>query len=71
AVPFVVTGLLGGFTTFSTYTVQTVELGLRSGFGAGLAYLLATLVAALIAVEVGFMSTRWRRRDRPGVPIRW
>ncbi|MBA3524093.1 MAG: CrcB family protein, partial [Geodermatophilaceae bacterium] len=25
--PFVVTGVLGGFTTFSTYTVQTVDLG--------------------------------------------
>lgn len=70
-VPFVVTGLLGGFTTFSTYTVQTIDLGLRSGAGASLAYLLATPVSALVAVEVGFTVVRWRRRDRPGVPIRW
>lgn len=68
--PFVVTGLLGGYTTFSTYTVQTVELGLRSGFGAGAGYLVATLVAALVAVETGFLAVRWWRRDRPGVPIR-
>lgn len=56
--PFVVTGLLGGFTTFSTYTLQAVDLALRGQAGIATGYLLATLVAALLAVEAGLLVSR-------------
>ncbi|MEU4873080.1 CrcB family protein [Streptomyces sp. NPDC021608] len=56
--PFFGTGVLGGFTTFSTYAVD-----IRALFGAGsaataLAYLAATLSAALFAVWLAATATR-------------
>ncbi|MER6671799.1 CrcB family protein [Streptomyces sp. NPDC000983] len=56
--PFFGTGVLGGFTTFSTYAVD-----IRTLFGSGhpqtaLAYLAATLVAALAAVALATAGTR-------------
>ena len=51
--PFVGVGLLGGYTTFSTYAVQAGTL-LRGQHGAlFLAYLLGTLLAAMLAVTAG------------------
>jgi len=67
--PFVVTGLLGGFTTFSTYAVQIVDVALRGQAAIAAGYLLGTLVLALIGVEVGLLASRWlayRARVRPG-----
>jgi len=64
--PFLTTGVLGGFTTFSTYAVDTD--GLLAGTGAqltlGLAYLIGTLAAALAAVWCG----AWLARHTPGAP---
>jgi fluoride exporter len=56
--PLLATGVLGGFTTFSTYAVQT---RLLVGEGQGplaAAYLLGTLVLALLAVRVGTVAAR-------------
>jgi CrcB protein len=69
--PFVGVGLLGGFTTFSTYAVQTQQLFAQEAPGTALVYLFGTLVAALLAVETGMMLTRWaarghRHRKGPG-----
>ncbi|MBQ0883168.1 MULTISPECIES: fluoride efflux transporter CrcB [Streptomyces] len=56
--PFFGTGVLGGFTTFSTYAVDIQHL-LRSGeAGTGLAYLAVTVVAALAAVWCSASLTR-------------
>jgi CrcB protein len=55
--PFLGTGLLGGFTTFSTYAVETERL-LRDHPVTALAYLTGTAVAALIAVQTGVVATR-------------
>ncbi|WP_354638049.1 fluoride efflux transporter FluC [Kitasatospora camelliae] len=64
--PFFGTGVLGGFTTFSTYAVEVQRL-VRSGHAAvGLGYLAATVVAALASVWVAATATRrvigWRTR---------
>lgn len=51
--PLLITGVLGGFTTFSAYAMET---GLLIDEGAPLiaaAYLLITVVAGLLAVLVG------------------
>jgi len=55
--PFFGTGILGGFTTFSTYTVdiRTLVAADRPGYAA--AYLLGTLVVGLLAVVVGLRIT--------------
>ncbi|GAA3240544.1 fluoride efflux transporter CrcB [Dactylosporangium siamense] len=56
--PFLGTGVLGGYTTFSTYAVDAQHLfdGRRAGLA--LLYLTATLVAALIAVWASATLTR-------------
>ncbi len=56
--PFLATGVLGGYTTFSTYTVD-VHLLLGAGrFVEAVAYLVGTLVAALAATWFGVRITR-------------
>jgi CrcB protein len=56
--PFLGVGVLGGYTTFSTYLLD--ERGLVTGGrpGVALAYLLATLVAGFTATAVGLATTR-------------
>jgi len=56
--PFFGTGVLGGFTTFSTYAVDIQKLVDHGRPGTGLAYLAATLLAALTAVWLASMAAR-------------
>jgi len=58
--PFLGVGVLGGFTTFSTYAVEIRQL--LGAPGTALAYLAGTLVAALLAVYAGAVATRWALR---------
>ncbi|MCX4911067.1 fluoride efflux transporter CrcB [Streptomyces sp. NBC_00878] len=64
--PFFGTGVLGGFTTFSTYAVDIQRLVDTGHPRTGLAYLAASLVAALAAVWLAVTAVRrvlaWRRR---------
>jgi CrcB protein len=56
--PFFGVGVLGGYTTFSGFVVDAGQ-ALRAGAAAtALAYLVATLVAALTAVTLGAAMTR-------------
>ena len=65
---FLTTGLLGGYTTFSTYVVDVQRAVAAPAARTGLAYLVATPVCALLAVYVATRITRWairpRHRDR-------
>jgi CrcB protein len=56
--PFFGTGVLGGFTTFSTYAVDIQRLLDAGHPGTGFAYLAATLCAALTAVWLAVTATR-------------
>ncbi|MFB9465249.1 fluoride efflux transporter CrcB [Streptomyces cinereospinus] len=64
--PFFGTGVLGGFTTFSTYAVDVLRLVDAGHPRTALACLAATVLAALGAVWGGAAATRrllaWRRR---------
>jgi CrcB protein len=60
--PFVGTGLLGGFTTFSAYAVETRELLATGRPGLAAAYVVGTLVGALAAVWAGIIGVRAARR---------
>ncbi|MGY1503067.1 fluoride efflux transporter CrcB [Streptomyces sp. QTS52] len=64
--PFFGTGVLGGFTTFSTYAVDIQKLVDHGHPGTGLAYLATTLLAALAAVTLAATATRrvLKRRRR-------
>ena len=62
--PFVGVGLLGGYTTFSTYAVQSGTM-LREGHPTlALTYLLGTLLAAMLAVAAGVVVARSARGAR-------
>jgi len=63
--PFLGTGLLGGFTTFSTYTVDIQQLVGGGTARTALVYLAGTLAAALVAVYAGITATRLVTRTRP------
>ncbi|WP_431771066.1 fluoride efflux transporter CrcB [Streptomyces cucumeris] len=56
--PFFGTGVLGGFTTFSTYAVDFKRLLDEGRATAGLLYLTGTLLAAMAAVWAGVVATR-------------
>lgn len=52
--PFLGVGVLGGYTTFSTAMVEVQQLVTAGRPGAGLLYLAATVLAALVAVTAGW-----------------
>jgi CrcB protein len=62
--PFLGTGVLGGYTTFSTYTVDVRQLVAAGAVGTAVVYLVATVAAALAAVYVGVTVTRLATRGR-------
>jgi fluoride exporter len=53
------TGFCGAYTTFSTYTFETVRLMEDRRYRTGLAYLGLSLVTGLVAAGAGLASTRW------------
>jgi len=56
--PFFGVGILGGFTTFSTYVVDAQQLFVGSEAGVALLYLASTLLLGVAAVAVGAVLTR-------------
>jgi len=70
--PFLGVGILGGYTTFSTSMVDVQQMALAAHGGLGLGYMLATLLAAMVAAFLGMLLTRgaavwWlRRREQAG-----
>ena len=62
--PFLGVGVLGGFTTFSAFAVDTVLL-VRDGSAAWAgAYLVASIAGSLLAVWAGFAAGRALRQRR-------
>jgi len=56
--PFLGTGVLGGYTTFSTYVVDVQHLVIAGAARTALVYLAATVLAALTATYAGVSATR-------------
>ncbi|PZM88488.1 MAG: chromosome condensation protein CrcB [Actinobacteria bacterium] len=56
--PFVGTGLLGGFTTFSAYAVEGRSLLAAGRIALAAVYLAGTLLGALVAVRIGVRAAR-------------
>lgn len=66
--PFLGVGVLGGYTTFSTYAGDVEQLVAGGSPRVGLVYLAGTLLTALAAVSAARALTRWAtRRFRPVV----
>ena len=55
---FLTTGICGGFTTFSAFSLDAVTLYERGEPGASAIYIVASVVAALIALVIGLWAMR-------------
>jgi CrcB protein len=55
---FLTTGILGGFTTFSAFSLEAVLLYERGAVGAAAAYVVGSAITALVACAVGLSLIR-------------
>ena len=55
---FIITGFLGGLTTFSTFSAESVGLLMRGDYGWAAAHTLMHLAGSLVATWLGLMTVR-------------
>jgi fluoride exporter len=55
---FVAIGVLGGFTTFSSFSLDTVRLLERGALGEALLYVALSVVVCLLGLYLGLLITR-------------
>jgi fluoride exporter len=56
---FVITGFLGGLTTFSTFSAETVTLLARGQFGWAAAIIGSHVLGSLAMTVLGIMTIKW------------
>ncbi len=56
--PFVATGILGGFTTFSAFSLEAVTLYERGAIGLAAAYVIGNVVLSIAALFAGLALSR-------------
>lgn len=56
--PLVMTGLLGGFTTFSAFSLETANLIERGAFGQAALYVLLSVGLSVGGLFLGLMAAR-------------
>lgn len=56
---FLITGLLGGFTTFSTFGRETVFLAEQNHLWLAVVYIMLSVGLGLLAVVLGSQSGKW------------
>lgn len=54
-----ITGFLGGFTTFSSYTLEAINLAESGAWSTAMLYVLSSNVLGLVACLAGIMAVRW------------
>lgn len=56
--PFLMTGVLGGFTTFSAFSLDTLTLWERGQHGLAIIYVGASVILSLAAIGAGLAAAR-------------
>lgn len=56
---FLATGILGGFTTFSAFSLDTFVLVERGDVGWALAYVMGSVLLSITACGAGFLAVRF------------
>ncbi len=56
--PLIAVGILGGYTTFSTFSLEVVELGLRGRWGVAAGYAAASMLLGFAACALGIALGR-------------
>ena len=56
--PFLMTGVLGGFTTFSAFSLDTYTIWERGEPGLAMVYVLGSVILSLTAIMLGILVTR-------------
>ncbi len=56
---FLATGILGGYTTFSAFSLEVWQLAERGEVGAAVAYVAASIVMAMVGLGIGLLAARW------------
>jgi fluoride exporter len=56
--PLIAVGILGGYTTFATFALETVELALRGSWGTASAYAVGSLLAGVAGAAGGIFLGR-------------
>lgn len=56
--PFLMTGILGGFTTFSAFSLDAITLYERGQIGLAFVYVAGTVIVALAALFLGMTIAR-------------
>jgi CrcB protein len=56
--PFLTTGILGGYTTFSTFSLEAVTLASRGMLGSAAAYVIGSAILGIGGAVLGIYSAR-------------
>jgi fluoride exporter len=56
--PFLMTGVLGGFTTFSAFSLDAFTIYERGQIGLAAAYILGSVALSILALSLGVLLTR-------------
>lgn len=56
--PLFMTGILGGFTTFSAFSLDAITIYERGQVGLALAYIAASVILSLAAIAAGLFAAR-------------
>ncbi len=55
----IITGVLGGYTTFSSFSWETMQLAEERQWGLALLYVGASVIVGLVATFVGIRLSQW------------
>ena len=56
---FLIIGLLGSFTTFSTFSIETLDLYKHNGLSLSLLYVMLSIILSVFAAYIGFILIKY------------